>query len=94
MKTASADYQYVVAGRLKSIGFTRLSMCNFMQIWHNDGNTVLVYDYVDNSNEITFSKLSEFRTIVRITEPELNGPRILEIKRDSKRHDRENPRHE
>ena len=93
MKTASADYQHVVADRLKSIGFTRLSMCNCIYIWHNDGNTVLVYDYVDdfifggNSNEITFSKLSEFRTIVRTTEPELNGPRILgmEIKRDRER---------
>jgi hypothetical protein len=49
-----------------------------------------LYDYVDDfifggdSNEITFSKLSEFRTIVRTTEPELNGPRILgmKIKRD------------
>ena len=64
-----------------------------MYIWHNDGNTVLVYDYVDdfiiggNNNEITFSKLSEFRTIVRTTEPELNGPIILgmEIKRDRER---------
>ncbi len=94
MKTASADYQHVVADRLKSIGFTRLSMCNCIYIWHDDGNTVLVYDYVDdfifggNSNEITFSKLSEFRTILRTTEPELNGPRILgmEIKRDRERH--------
>ena len=63
MKTASADYQHVVADRL--------SMCNCIYIWHNDGNTVLVCDYVDDfifggsSNETTFSKLSEFRTIVR-----------------------------
>ena len=83
MKTASADYQNVVMERLLSLGFKRLSMCNCIYEWYGEGNTVLVYDYVDdfvfggNSTEVTFSKLSEFRAIVKTTEPELNGPRLL-----------------
>ena len=83
MKTASADYQNVVMERLLSLGFKRLSMCNCIYAWYSEGNTVLVYDYVDdfvfggNSTEVTFRKLSEFRAIVKTTEPELNGPRLL-----------------
>ena len=83
MKTASADYQNVVMERLLSLGFKRLSMCNCIYEWYGEGNTVLVYDYVDdfvfggNSTEVTFRKLSEFREIVKTTEPELNGPRLL-----------------
>ena len=83
MKTASADYQNDVMERLLSLGFKRLSMCNCIYAWYSEGNTVLVYDYVDdfvfggNSTEVTFRKLSEFRAIVKTTEPELNGPRLL-----------------
>jgi len=84
MKTASADYQNVVVERLLSSGFKRLSMCNCIYIWYIEGETVLIYDYVDDfifggtSNEITLQKL---------TDPELNGPRILgmEIRRDRDR---------
>jgi hypothetical protein len=93
MKTASADYQNVVVERLSSLGFKRLSMCNCIYIWYSEGETVLIYDYVDDfifggtNNEITLRKLTDFRAIVKTTDPELNGPRILnmEIRRDRER---------
>jgi len=45
-----------------------------------------VHDFIfgGTNKEITLRKLTDFRVIVKTTDPELNGPRILgmEISRD------------
>jgi hypothetical protein len=50
MKTASRDYQDLVATRMEQFGFSRLHMCSCIYIKHDTQlkTFILIYDYVDD----------------------------------------------
>jgi hypothetical protein len=89
-KTASRDYQDLVASRMINLNFKRLHMCSCIYYKYNniDKTVIFVYDYVDdficggNSTTATLNFINEFRTMVNTTEPELNPKLVLGMELD------------
>jgi hypothetical protein len=86
LKSSPKDYQDVVAERLSSLGYKRLSMCNCIYILVENGKVCIVYDFVDdfiftgNSRVFTECKIAELRAICSTTPPIWNAENVLGLK--------------
>jgi hypothetical protein len=83
LKDSPRNYQQAVAGRLESLGFTRLTMCSCIYVMKRGEDLVLVYDYVDDfiftgsRRAVTEGVISEFRAVVETTEPIWDAEKML-----------------
>ena len=90
LKTAPRDYQDLVANRLLSLNYKRLSMCQCIYIRKVEESIILILDYVDDfiftgSNAALLRiAVDAFRNICTTTEPIWNASRVLgmELVRD------------
>jgi hypothetical protein len=95
LKTSPKDYDVESAGRLISLGFTRLHMqsCIFVKQATSKSKLTIIFKYVDDyfvtgpEQVHTLKEINKIRELVSTTEPELNAPKVLgaEISRDRSR---------